>query len=251
MIIGQHSIANANKDARLAVPVDYEARPLASAFTAGNPIVPRSVRNRVDRLNDYQKLFNGEFSDFLGQEDLRVRLNPFRKAAVWLADELLSRPPEIVVPEGYEQPTSPRFRESLLRSIHSLVVDYNRFGIGLLEVRQAGDGRWECTAPMPIYWHPLSDSSQAFVRRVQGADEDGNAIDIWEVTLDYGNGLQEVVFFANDGNDFGQPIESLQVQLGMAESWGVLAQASLGRTSPFITGGAPPGVWRLGAVLIR
>ena len=219
----------ANLESKLAHPVNFEVRVPATAFTTGSPIIPEAVAGRVARLADYDRLFNGAFDSFLEARDLVVRVNHFRKSAVWLADELMATPPELDVKEG-DHLTTPRFRESLLEALHNVLVDYNRFGTGMLRVQPTAGGRWECAAPLPLAWYPINETSQAFVTPRDGA---------LEVVIDNGGGNIETYFFAQDEDKFGQPIPSADglpppARVGTEEAWGVLADSSVGRTSVFI-----------------
>ena len=222
-------VKSSNLESKLANPVSFEVRVPAEAFTTGNPVIPEAAAMRVARLADYDRLFNGAFDTFLEARDLVVRVNTFRKSAVWLADELMATPPELDVEQG-EHLTTPRFRESLLEALHNVLVDYNRFGTGMLRVQPAAEGRWECAAPLPLTWYPISETAQAFVTPRDGAIE---------VVIDNGGGRIETYFFAQDEEKFGQLIPSAdglppQAQVGTEEAWGVLADSSVGRTSVFI-----------------
>ena len=224
------SVSGGNLGSALASPVDYEVRVPSSAFAEGNTIIPEAAAARVARLNDFEKLFSGRFDDFLDARDVVVRVNMFRKSAVWLADELMSNPPEIEVAEG-EHLTTPRFRESLLDNLHNVLVDYNRFGAGLFHIRLAAGGRWECVAPLPMSWYPISDSATAFVSNLG----DGNL----QVVIDNGGGQVDTRFFVRDEDKFGVEIpaadgQTPEAQIGNELSWGVLADSSVGRTSLFI-----------------
>ena len=174
-------VLSSNLESKLANPVNFEVRVPAEAFTTGNPVIPEAAAMRVARLADYDRLFNGAFDTFLEARDLVVRVNTFRKAAVWLADELMATPPELDVAEG-EHLTTPRFRESLLEALHNVLVDYNRFGTGMLRVQPTAGGRWECAAPLPLAWYPISETAQAFVTPRDG---------VFEVVIDNGGGRIE------------------------------------------------------------
>lgn len=220
-------VKTANKYAELALPVDFEVLVSEDDFESGKPVIPKAAQPRITRLLRYDALYEGRFEEFLGFDDLILRFNHFRSGAVWFADQMMSMPPEI---EHDDHLTTPRFRESLLDAMHTLLVDYFRFGVGLLHLVDGSDDEdaimLEAVAPGPIYWYPINETTQALVVK-HG--------DTYEVTIDRGGGDIEVRNFKADAEKFGEALEGAETEASdTGDAWSVLAESSVGRTGTLI-----------------
>ena len=156
--------------------VDLEVRVPLSYWQAGADFTPKDTEGRVQRLLDYRALYDGDFERFLPERDYDVMVNIFRRQAVTLTNFFMARPPEFEY-EG-EHPNSTRFRATLLEALHSTIIDFARFGTGLLQVRE-GHWGWEACAPQPVYWYPANDLEQVLVQR------NGSEVSLF---IDRGNG---------------------------------------------------------------
>ena len=223
--------------------IDFEFRPPLESWNAKSLIVPEGAKERVDRLLVYQDWYHGVFAPYIEEANDRLVVNNlFRRIAVFLADFLMARSP--VIEHGGEPPVSARFVESMMEAMYSVMLDYQRFGVGLMQVTE-GDYGWQVDAPQPIYWFPIDDSAQVLLDFVS---EGGKPY--VDLLYDFGAGGLVTERHTVEGDRLG-PIADDSVQTFYAEpaDWLTLAEASYGRLGTIISTARRPrtGDWGLGA----
>ena len=136
--------------------VNYEHRLPLETWAQGAPVVPpfTAVAKRVEQLELFSALFHGEYWRLI--DDLYVTINYHDETATFLADVLVSRPPEFNF--AGDNPLSGRFMMSLLDILPNLIIDTVRYGVGLIQIVD-GDYGIECQAPQPVYWFPVDDNT--------------------------------------------------------------------------------------------
>ena len=154
--------------------IDYETR-WAEGWSEGSSIVPdnSAIQARVRELELFRNLFEGDYSAYLSNPGVVVNYHDV--TATFLADALTARPPEFP-----DAPHSNRFINSLLDVLPNVIVDTVRYGVGIIRIVEGLYGL-ECTAPQPIYWFPVDDTTTVlFVRGdevLQVIDEPGQVIE--------------------------------------------------------------------------
>ena len=223
--------------------IDFEFRPPLESWTVGASIVPKGAEERVDRLLVYQDWYHGRFSPYIERESDRLVVNNlFRRIAVFLADFLMARAP--VIEHGIEAPVSARFVESLMEAMYSVMLDYQRFGVGLMQVSEGAMG-WQVDSPQPTYWFPIDDTVQVLLDFVS---EGGVAY--VDVLYDFGaGGMIEERYTIESDKLSALADNPTEVMYGTPEDWDTLARSSYGRLGTTVSTARRPrtGDWGLSA----
>ena len=223
--------------------IDFEYRPPLDSWKTDSPIVPKGAKARVDRLLVYQDWYHGKFSPYIQRANDRLVVNNlFRRIAVFLADFLMARSP--VIEHGGEAPVSARFVESLMEAMYSVMLDYQRFGVGLMQVTE-GDNGWQVDSPQPVYWFPIDDSVQVLIDPFSEGGES-----YVDVLYDFGAGGIITERYKTERDNLGAMADDMvQVTYGDAGDWQRLAESSYGRLGTIVATARRPrtGDWGLGA----
>ena len=221
--------------------VDFETLVPLEYWQNGAQLIPESARARVERLMEYQQVWDGDFRQFLAPNDRRVINNLFRKTATWMADALMATPPQMTVPDG--SLLTPRYIAGLQHCLYHGIIDFIRYGVCLLRISHYGEFGWQCAVPQPLYWYPAADG-QALVEVTDGGKA---AI----VTKDYGDGSAteqrfDVKQAALAGG--GDIVEVGDTNHDPA-AWRVVGESLLGRTGLLLGAARNPatGDWGLSA----
>ena len=205
-------------------PTDYEVLVPDNSWRRGEHIIPEGARDRVRQLELWSMLYEGDYSYFL--EHYEVTMNFHRLTAVFLADTLMSRPPEFEY--AGELPVTPQFLESMLDAMHCVIVDMARYGVGLFNIVGDQENGYFVEAPQPVYWFPLERRGTAFVRKI--------GKDFIEVSYDYGLGQVNIDTFetAQNAEMLGNLVDQTVLEVGDPAAWFAAEDQSTGRVSTFI-----------------
>ena len=223
--------------------VDFEVRPPLESWAAGALLIPREAKPRVDRLLRYQDWYEGFFRPYMPRAtDRIVKNNLFRRIAVFLADFLKSRAPEI--DHAGDPPVSARFVESMQESLYNVMLDYARYGVGLFQLQLKEYG-WEVDSPQPIYWFPIDDMTQVLLQMSSMAGES-----FVDVTFDFGVGGTVEERYSLDNDRLGDLVDDpTPLEFGTELDWEMLAASSYGRLGTIVSTARRPttGDWGLSA----
>lgn len=207
-------------------PTNYEM-PLEvyGLFYEGRPMIPERVQNRVAQMILYTRFYNNDFRDI--DANMTVPMNWHRITPLFLADALMSKPPEI---EGDAPPVSKRFMQSLNEAMYNMLISYGAMGTGLLRFKASKrEGIFEVDSPSPVLWMPIDD--EASVLLTPHYNFSGSAVDSVSVEYDYGNGETESLLFDANGQTIGKNITEGDgyMQYGDPAAWDALYESVLGR----------------------
>ena len=152
--MSQNNIVNPFASTNIPLPhVDFHATvPLAHWRSPTAEFPPMGTAERGARLDLFWRLFEGDLHDIAEAEVQLVLPNWFRRTAQFLADLMLSTPPEVSPDLEVE------VSMALDQALHQVLVDMTRFGTGLLFV--AGD---ILSAVDPRTWYPDGEGGHALV----------------------------------------------------------------------------------------
>ena len=139
-----------------------------SAFTRGKPIVPSEATVRVQRLGDYQSLYDGDFTPITSTDNLLnevqpgmsqkiITINWFRRISDFFAELMMAYPPE--VHEDIE--------EEFWNALHSAIIDQTRFGTAIMHA-YVQDSVPKIERVDPRQYYRLVDGSQVALSRLYG-----------------------------------------------------------------------------------
>ena len=170
----------------IAVPGEY--------WQEGRTKVPQAVRPRVDRMELYFRLFNGEFAPLrLKEKEMQVRINYFERVATFIPDLLMAFPPTINgLPDGFDV-------NVLQDAIYDVIVNMVRFGTGVF---YANDENLQSIDPR--LWFPWEDGD-TIITSTHLVNDEGMFGKTRNTVMRFGEGFDDMLTFeANDNVNLGE-----------------------------------------------
>ena len=200
----------------------------SSYWREGSEALPSATAQRVARLDAYDDLFHGDWSEWLLPSERIVTKNWFGDVGQMYADFMLSSPPVWYVGD-IELKGSGLIADSALnsfeRAVELIVRDQVTYGVGLVEVYGG-----EVLRVLPRLWFPTGGEGDVVAGPVSG--ESGSFVvkrfESGGVILREYFGLDDAGKLSSYGGEMLPTVE----HIGQAAAWDVIMDMTDGRAVP-------------------
>ena len=219
---------------------NYEVPVPVSYWETGNSFLPRHTRGRIAQMQDYERLFDGDYSAYF-DEQIVVPINYHQFISNFLAELLMSFPPALEEELDF---INPRFLQMLNRALQAVIGDMVTFGTGMFHITEGPYGA-EVYSVKPTYFFPDDDGNEALldVPELQELP-----VHLW-ISHNTGD-FEHRVYENRQGHTLGEVIEDEFFTYDPA-LWDFVGENNIGRIGTIINVAREPSTGDFGRSLYR